>query len=789
MNGIRLLARSLARRPTFTLTAVLTLALGIGATTAVFSVVSVLLLRPLPYADPARLVAVWPSQSFANREVEAIRARSRTLTSVTSFSPGWLMALTGSGDPLQLSAARVSGNLFELLGVPAALGRPFGRAAEAPGHDLVAVLSWDLWKSAFGGSPDVIGRTIQLDGDSYTVVAVMPRGFRTFEVQADLWTPLTMDRDAMTWAGATSILFARLAPGRNVMDATGELRGLAGEAQREFQLPPAWSNGVSVQPLQAQLVGGTRPILLVLLAAVGALLLIACANVANLLLVRTAERRQELSVRASLGATSSRLARHLLAECALLGTLGGLAGAGVAGLVIRALPAILPANLPRLGEIGLDGRVLLVTALVTVATVLLFGIAPSMSGVAAGQFRYLRAGHGVAARGERARGVLVAAEVGLAVLLTIGAALMLRTLASLTAVDPGLRTDHLLTMRLQPTGLGSPEALRAYWRDVIGRVEAVPGVSRAATILHLPTSGRTWQAAVEIEGHPIAAGESPPRTAWQSVSTGWFATAGIPLIRGRDFDATDVSTAPFVIAVNRTFAERLFPGEDPLGRRIKAGNATQNEFATIIAVVGGVRHDSLNTPPRPEVYVPFGQRTVWANSLVIRTVADPAALVPLIRERIWSVNRNVPISDVRTMEDLFSASLGRPRMVLVLLAVFAVIGVVLGAVGIYGVVSYGVRQRTRELGIRAALGADRTAITRLVVGSGVRYAVLGAALAIPVALGASRFMRGLVFGIAPTDPLSFAAVPLLLLAVALGASWVPARRAARADPAAVLREG
>lgn len=788
MQSLRLTLRSLARRPTFTLTAIITLALGIGATTAVFSVVSALLLRPLPYADPGQLVAVWPGQSFANREVDALRSRSRTLAPVATFSPGWLMALTGTEEPRQLSAARVSGNLFDLLGVPAELGRTFGMEAEAPGRDLVAVLSWDLWRSTFAGATDIVGRSIQLDGTAYTVVAVMPRGFRTFETRADLWTPLTMDRSAMTWAGATSMMFGRLRPGRTPDEASSELRTLAADIRDEFQLAPTWSVGASVAPLQAQLVGGTRAILLVLLTAVGALLLIASANVANLLLVRTAERRQELTVRAALGATPSHLARYLLVECALLGAFGGIAGVALAWGGVRALPLVLPASLPRVGEIAVDGRVLVAAAAITVLTVLLFGLAPSLGGMAAGRFANLRAGPGVSTGGARARGALVALEVGLAVVLTVGAALMLRTLASLTAVDPGFRADHLLTMRLQPTGFESQDALRAYWRDILDRVEEVPGVTRAATILHLPTSGRSWHAAIEIEGRPLAAGESPPRAAWQSISRGWFATTGVPIIRGRDFEDADVSSAPRVIAVNAAFAARLFPGEDPVGRRIKAGNATQGEFATILAVVGGIRHDSLNTPPVPEVYVPFSQRIVWANSLVLRTIADPAGLAPLVRERIWSVNRNVPISEVRTMDDLFSASLGRARMVLILLAVFAILGLVLGAVGIYGVVAYGVRQRTRELGIRAALGADGTTIARLVVGSGLRYAVIGVALGIPAALAASRLMRGLIFGIAPTDPVSFAAVPLLMLAVAAAASWVPARRAAKADPAAVLRE-
>jgi predicted permease len=471
----------------------------------------------------------------------------------------------------------------------------------------------------------------------------------------------------------------------------------------------------------------------------------------------------------------------------VLGLLGGAGGIALAWLGVRALPAILPPNLPRLGEIALDGRVLLAAAILTIATVLAFGIAPSLGGVAAGRFEQLRTGRGAASSGERTRGALVALEMGLAVVLTVGAALMLRTLASLTSVDPGFRTDHLLTMRLQPAGFDSDVALRAYWQDVLTRVEEIPGVVSAATILHLPTSGRTWQAPIEVEGRPLAPGASPQRSAWQVVSTGWFRTAGVPVLSGRDFDGSDVASAPRVIAVNGAFVARHFPGEDPIGKRIKAGNATQNEIATIVAVVGGIRHDSLNADPRPEVYVPFGQRIVWATSLVLRTTADPAIIAALARERIWSVNRNVPISEVRTMDELYHASLGRPRMVLVLLSAFSIVGLMLGSVGIYGVVAYGVRQRTREIGIRAALGADRADIAKMVVGSGVRWAVVGVALGIPVALAASRLMRGLVFGIGATDPLSFAVVPVVLLTVATVASWIPARKASNTDPTVVLR--
>jgi putative ABC transport system permease protein len=392
---------------------------------------------------------------------------------------------------------------------------------------------------------------------------------------------------------------------------------------------------------------------------------------------------------------------------------------------------------------------------------------------------------------------MVAVEVALALVLTIGATLMGRTLIALNQVDPGLRTDHLLTMKVQPsTGvdvsgkgiMGADDALRAFWDIVLRQVRELPGVTSAATVLHLPADGRKWMGAVTVEGRPLGIGESPRRTAWQSVSPDYFRTVGIPLIRGRPFTGTDGPGSPRVIAVNTVFAEQNFPGEDPLGKRVKAGNGTQNDWATIVAVVGSVRHDSLNVPPGPEIYVPFAQRTVVATALVVRTTANPLILAGPIRELIWAVNRNVPISDVRTMDQVFASSLSRQRMVLILLGLFAGMGLVLSAVGIYGVVAYGVRQRLREIGIRVALGADAARIERLVLGRGLGYAVVGVLAGLPLALMLARLLRAMVYGVGTNDPVSFVVVPVLLVSVALAASWIPARRAATGDPVQVLRD-
>lgn len=788
LSHIRFVLRSLRRRPTFALTAVVSLGLAIGANATVFSVVNALLFRPLPYRSPEALVAIWPEHFLANREIDALRSRARSYEQVAAFSPGWLMALTGVSTPRQLSAARVSGNFFDLLGVPPLLGRPFGAEGDKPGQDEQAVLSYELWQSSFAGDSAILGRPIRLEGTSYTVVAVMPRGFRTFDPETDLWTPLTVDPKEQTWTGAVALAYGRVRPGVAPEAATTELQALAVWMRGEFALAPAWAQGAVVVGLQESLVGGVRTTLLVLLCAVGFLLLVAIANVANLLLVRTEERSHDLAVRAALGANPRAIAALVLGECLALGLSGGALGMVLAYAGVGLLRGILPPDLPRLPEIAVDGEALGVALGLTLLATLLFGFAPALRGSVATLGFRLRAGRTIAGGGERTRGGLIAVEVALALILTVGATLMGRTLLALHRVDPGLRADHLLTLRLQPASRDSAESLRAYWADLLERVRAIPGVASAATILHLPTSGRSWHADVFVDGRPLSPGQSPLRTAWQSVSPGYFETAGVAVGRGRVFGDADGPESPRVVAVNSAFAEQVFPGEDPLGRRVRLGSATRDEWATIVGVVGSVRHAGLDVPPAAEVYVPFAQRSVMANSLVVRTTLDPLTVAAAIRDRIWSVDRDVPISDVRTMDALYSASVTRQRMVLILLGVFAGVSLLLSAIGIYGVVAYGVRQRLREIGVRVALGAGPSVIRRMVLGQGLGYATVGVAVGVPAAFALARLMRGLVFGVPATDALSFTAVPLVLVLVAAAASWLPARRAAAIDPTRILRE-
>jgi len=760
---------------------------GIGAATTVLSVLVALLVRPLPYAAPDRLVAIWPEKGLASREVEAMQQQATSFTRIGSLSPGWLMSLTHVAIPRQLDAARVSGDLFGLLGVSPLLGHAFGPEAEVTGQDHVVVLSYDLWQSEFAGDRSIIGRSIVLDGDPYTVAAVMARTFRAFTFTSDLWVPLPADHSAMWWTQATTLAFGRLRPRATVQGASAELATIAPRIQQEFHLAPDWSEGARVVGLQDSMVGALRPMVLLLTGAVGLLLALAAANVATLLLVRAAERRNEMAVRAALGATPGRIAALVLSESMTIGLTGGVLGVALSEVGIILLVRILPPALPRLQEISLDVPVLLAATVLTLLVTVLVGFAPAWQAKAAGPSDRLRQTRTVAGAGECTRGLIVSLEMTLALILVIGATLMGRTVVALYHVDPGLRSDHLLTMKMEP-GSATDDALRLYWRAVLARVDAVPGVLSAATILHLPTSGRSWNAPILIEDRPLAPDAPPPRAHWQVVSSGYFSTAGVEVLRGRLFDETDGPHAPRVIAVNSAFADRLFPGTDPLGRRIRAGHATDDSLATIIAVVASVRHDSLTAPPTPEVYVPLTQRMIGANSLIVRTAVPPLSLMSAIRERIWSIDRNVPVSDVRTMDALLAASLARQRMVLILFALFAGIGLLLSAVGVFGVVAFGAAQRVKEIGIRMALGADPTAIVALVVWGGLRYATVGAGVGASLALALSRVMRGMVYGVPPTDWVSFLLAPIGLMLVVIAASWIPARRAAAVEPTVALAD-
>jgi len=790
-GDLRYAVRGLRRRPAFTAVAMLTLALGIGANAAIFSAVRGILLRPLPFREPDGLVAFNAEQFISNAEMLHLREHARTLGAVGAMSPGWGMALTGVGEATQLTTGRVSTNLFDMLGVRPLHGRSFADDESVVGRETVAVLGHALWAERFGSDPSVIGRRITLDGAPFTVIGVLPAGFEILGRTADLWTPLVIDPSAWFHRGAVSWLVARLANGATVDHARAELRTLMPQMRAAFELAPDYYRNATLLPLHERTVGSVRTVLVVLLAAVGFIVMIAGANVGNLLLMRASSRRREIAVRTALGATRPRLIGQLLVESVVLALAGAVVGAGLGAFGVRVLRATLPDDIPRLSAIVLDAPVLAVCAGLAILIGIGFGLAPAFLASSGDVQDALRGARGVAGRvgGERARGLLVVAEVALTLVLVIAAGLMMRTLWSLTHVAPGFRTDGVLTMRLQPTGerFTGPAALLTYVDDVRIRLSAVPGVQATGSIHHLPLAGYAWYANIDIEGRLRAPDEPPLRSGWRVISGDYFQAMGIPIVRGRAFTAADSRDAPGVAIVSEAFARTAWPNEDPIGKRFQAGNATRTGPVTVVGVVGGVRHVTLDAAPGPEMYRPLAQAPMSMVTVVMRTAGDPLAIASLARQTIRDIDPDVPISDLRSVDQVLSASVARPRLVMSLLLVFAGVGVVLGAVGVYGVIAYAVGERRREIGVRIALGAEPRTVAGSVVLHGLRYAAIGVALGLAGAFAATRAMQTLLFGVTPTDPLTFGALSAFLIAVAALASYVPARSAARTDPMVALR--
>ncbi|MDF2773264.1 MAG: permease [Geminicoccaceae bacterium] len=791
MTGdLRYAVRSMRRRPGFTTVAILTLALGIGANAAIFSAVRGILLRPLPFREPDRLVAFNAEQFIANAELLYLREHARTLSTVGAMSPGWGMALTGVGEATQLTTGRVSPNLFEMLGVRPTLGRSFQAEESTPGRETVAILGHALWTERFGSDPSVIGRRITLDGTPYTVVGILPQGFEILGRSHDLWTPLVIDAGAWFHRGAVSWMVARLRAGTTVDQARSEVAALMPQMRAAFEFAPDYYRNATLVPLHERTVGSVRTVLIVLLAAVGFIVLIAGANVGNLLLMRAAARRREIAVRTALGATRGRVIGQLLVESVVLALAGAAAGAALGAAGVRVLRASLPSDIPRVSAIVLDAPVLLVCATLAIIIGIVFGLAPAFLASGGDVQESLRGSRGVAGRvgGERARGTLVVAEVALTLVLVIGAGLMMQTLWSLTHVSPGFRSHGVLTMRLQPTGERYGNAqIAPYVSTVLDRLRPLPGVQSTGSIHHLPLAGYAWYANIDVEGRVRAPNETPLRSGWRVISGDYFQAMGIPLLSGREFTAADAPDAPPVVIVSDAFARAAWPNENPIGKRFLAGNATRGGAVTVVGVVGGVRHVTLDAAPGPELYRPLAQTPMPMVTVVVRTAGDPLAVASLAREAIRGIDADVPISEVQTVDQVLSASVARPRLVMALLLVFAGVGVILGAVGVYGVIAYAVGERRREIGVRIALGADPRVVAGSVVWHGVRYAAIGVALGVAGAFAATRVMRTLLFGVSPTDPVTFVGLSAFLIGIAALASYLPARSAARTDPMVALR--
>jgi putative ABC transport system permease protein len=782
--------RQARKERTLTLVALATFALGVGANAAMFSVVHGVLLRPLPYAQPERLAAIWPSHTISNAELEYMQVHATTLESVAAFSPGWGIAMTGAGEPRQLDAARVSANFFSTLGVRPMLGRAFLPDESRKGRWNVAVLSHALWVSQFGADSAVLDRVVDMDGQPHRIIGVMPAVFEAFQSNVDAWLPLQIDPASPFHTGAMAIAFGRLRRGATVAQATNELAVLAPQMRAAFNYTEDYARGATVTDLRENLVGGVRRSLFVLYVAVVILALIAVVNVGNLLLAHAAGRRREMAVRRALGAGKATIVRQLLVQSLLLAVAGGVVGivAGIAGT--SALRTLLSVSLPRTGEVRLDAAVLVVTALLTIGAGVAFGIGPAFVASSVDPEGVLRAG-ALDAGGHRAarlRQSLVVAQVALATVLVVGASLMVVSLWRLGRVDLGFDPSRVATMLIQPSS-GQVRSVDAtsYFDELARRIAALPDVERVGAAQHLPLSGFDWTGDLDIESQPIAATAVHPKVIWRSVIGDYFGAMRIPLVRGRFFRPTDTRDAPAVVLINATIARRFWPGRDPIGERIKFSNGSRRDWATIIGIVSDVRSQSADAPVPLEVYRPNAQQGLVFMHYVIRTRGNPLATMTRVRAAVRTLDQTVPIAQVRSLEEVSAMPSSTRRMIARLLEAFAALGLLLGAVGIYGVVAYGVRRRTRELGLRSALGAVESRLTAMVLGEGLRMSSLGIAIGVVAAAIATRPMRALLFGVTALNPTIYVVVAAALAGVTILASLAPARRAARVDPVVALR--
>lgn len=788
---LRFAFRQLLRRPLFAGTAVMLIALAAAANGVVFSVVRGVLFKALPFAEPDRLVAIWPDSFVSNEHLGYWRDRTRSFEQIAGMSPGWLMALVASGhEPLKVTGDRVSDNFFVMLGVRPALGRTIVPGDGAPGAARVAVITFDIFERHFASDVSVIGRTIELDGAPHQIVGVMPRGFEFPDPGTDVWAPLTFDPSTPLHKATFSRAFGRLARGTTPENATRELVALTPAMRRELSLPNDWGHTLTVAPVRDTIAAGLQTTLLLLLGAVGLILLLAAINLGTLVLSHAVERAREMAVRSALGASRSRLMSQLLVEHAVVCSLGATIGLLLARLTLPLLVARIPAEMPRRQDVSLDAVVFLVVFAASLVVALAFAVVPVLLVARPRLQTLLRQTQSTASPARRAAlASLVAAQLALAIVIGIGAGLMLRTLWNLQHVDPGFRPDGVLTFRLQTTSKydtlskGLP-----YFEQVLSRVRALPGVTSAGSIQHLPMTGYNWTADAYPVENPPPPKATPPKATWRFIGWDYFQTMRIPLRAGRVFTAFDNGRAPAVAIVNEAFARREFGSPAAaLGRRLQLTTGRGAEVAEIVGVTGDVRYESLDTAARPEFYRPLAQTFMFPMAFVVRTSGDPAQLAPAIRQAAHVVDPSIPVAEMQPLGALVSGSLARPRLVTMLLFVFASAGLLLTIVGVYGVVAYQVRQHEREFGIRLALGATPRRIVGRVLGQGATFAGFGIVLALPLAWTLSSVMDSLVYGITPRDPLTFVALPLTILAVTMAASYWPARRAARVDPVTTMR--
>ena len=804
LQDLRYGARTLRKNPGFTMVAVLTLALGIGANTAIFSLVNGVLLQPLPYSHPDRLVGL--TVYFPSGPLELMREQSRTMELVGA-TDNKEFNLTGSGDPVRLIGNSVSADFFSVLGEQAAMGRTFQSGEDQPGKDNEVILSSALWERRFQSDPNIIGRWITLEGVDRQIVGVMPANFRFLWPKTELWVPLHLDpRDTgHYWGDSYMPVVGRLRPGATLLQARAELQTMRPRVLAAFpwRMPDNSFVNASVVSLEEAIVGDARGKLLILLGAVGLLLLIACANVANLLLARATTREKEVAVRVALGASRWRILRQLITESVLLSLLGAALGLGVAVYGLSIMKTTLPPDTPRLADVALDGHVLLFTALLAVFTGIIFGLVPALGASKLNMTETLKSGgQRSATRGNhRASRLLVVGEVAVSMILVVAAGLLVKSLWILSGTSPGFRSEHVVTARITPNEsfCEVPGRCVAFYNELLVRTRALPGVQDVAAVNGLPLGGGAEIFPGAVEAHPTPAGAHVPML-WEKIITpDYLRIMRISVLRGRAFTEADAGAdAQAVVIVSKSTAEHFWPGKDAVGEHIRP--AWEKEWRTVVGVVDDVREFTITQNSASwidgVIYTPYGPHAIRGSgtdappaemTLVIGTAGDQVQLAGELKNVVERLNNEVPVSQVAPLKSWVSEAMAEPRSTSALFAVFAALALLLGSVGIYGVVSYSVAQRTREIGIRMALGARRQEVLLLVVGQGVKLALAGVAIGIAGGLMLTRLMSGLLYGVHASDPVTYGAVAVLLMLVALAACFIPARRAMRVDPMVALR--
>ncbi len=798
IQDLRHALRSLWKRPGFSVVAIITLALAIGAITSIFTVVNGVLLRPLPYQEPDRIITLWQRNDKTGALRDDVspanfldwKERNRVFEQLAAADP-YSFDFDGSEGPESLESWLVTDGFFDVLGVNALHGRTFVPEEFQEGNDRVVVLSHGAWQRRFGSDPTAVGRTIQLDKQPFTIVGVLPPRVK-FPADKEIWVPRTFtEEDRQDRFGTRFVVIGRLKTGATLAQAASELNTISAQLAQENPRTNA-DIGVTAIALPEQITGPVRPALLILLGAVVFVLLIACANIANLLLVRGAERGREFAIRAALGAGRARLIRQLITESVVLALVGGGCGILLAQWGVDLLLAFSPTSLPRLDEVSLDARVLGFAVCISVLTALMFGLAPAIRFSKPDLQESLKEGGRTATAGlfrQRFRNVLVVTEIALALVLLIGAGLLIRSFVQLLNVNPGFTTDKILALQVFIWDeIPEPEKRLPFYDQAFERVAAIPGVESVGGVSSLPFFRFEMPTTFTVEGRPsLAPGQE--HSAYRGMATpDYFRTLGIPLKQGRFFTRFDDSRSDGVVLINESLARRYFPGEDPLDKKVLLRTREgQPVPRTIVGVIGDMRPDGLDSDPRPEIYLPYHQTSFGEMTFVIRTTSDPQQVLPAVKQQMWSLNKDITFYRVATMEQLVSESLATRRFNLFLLSTFAAIALVLAGVGIYGLISFATNQRTHEIGVRMALGAQAGDVLTMVVRQGMILALVGVGLGLVAALALTRLMSSLLFGVTPTDPLTYVGVSVLLSTVALLACYIPARRATKVDPMVALR--